>query len=90
LKSLSISSGRQSQGRRGWIELPEQASLIYGFQVEISGWDLAAMKWILDYRIGFSGGIQIVGAAAAAGSRQKVMWDQDGTPKLKIGGVSSV
>ena len=92
LKSLSISSDGRVRVAGGWIELPEQASLdFYGFKVEISelGFGSDEVDHV-DYNwIGFSGGIQIVQGLPLRGGVEglKVMWDHDGTPKLKIGGV---
>jgi len=92
LKSLSIGSDGRVKVAGGWIELPEQASLdFYGFKVEISelGFGSDEVDHI-DYNwIGFSGGIQIVQGLPLRGGVEglKVMWDQDGTSKLKIGGV---
>ena len=76
----------------GWINLPQLKALdFYGFKVEITqlGFGSDEVDQVTYNWIGFSGGIQIVEALPLRGGVEglKVMWDQAGEVKLKIGGV---
>ena len=92
LKGLTIGSDGTVRVDGGWIELPDQKALdFHGFKVEIAklGFGTDELEGKLFKWIGFSGGIQIVESLPLRGGVEglKVMWAEDGTFKLKIGGV---
>ena len=92
LKGLTIGSDGTVRVDGGWIELPDQKALdFHGFKVEIAklGFGSDDLEGKLFKWIGFSGGIQIIESLPLRSGVEglKVMWAEDGTFKLKIGGV---